>query len=138
VTFIHDKAKRKRVEFENRRSELNMPETEYNSKIAWLKRVEVGLEDDLEIPLVADREYNRHLLPIDLSKTRQIFYDTYDSEEFKTLCFDFAIEFDNLGGEGKKAKMREFVGIVARSEQILRLIVAITRKNKNIAWDSFH
>jgi hypothetical protein len=48
----------------------------------------------------------RQIAPTDL---RLILSLHFDLEEFRTLCFDLGIDFDNLRGEGKEAKARELV-----------------------------
>ena len=50
----------------------------------------------------------------------------FDLEEFRTLCFMLGIDFDDLRGEGKQAKVRELILLFERREQIDVLAETIT------------
>ncbi len=45
----------------------------------------------------------------------------YDRKEFRTLCFDLDVEYDDLGGEGRSDKARELVRHVERRRQLPQL-----------------
>jgi len=42
-----------------------------------------------------------------LVELRRSLEETFDLEEFRTLCFDLGVDYDALRGEGKSAKIRE-------------------------------
>lgn len=40
---------------------------------------------------------------------RKLISDSFSLEEVRTVCYDAGIDFENLGGEGKEAKIREML-----------------------------
>jgi hypothetical protein len=58
---------------------------------------------------------------------REILSDRFNLDELRTLCFDLHIEFENLGGETKRAKAREIVAYCERAGR-LDVLVAAVRK----------
>ena len=49
-----------------------------------------------------------------LSSIRRGVIDCFDSSEVKTLCADLGVDYENLGGEGKEAKVRELISYLNR------------------------
>ncbi len=60
-----------------------------------------------------------------------ILDDYYNLEEFRELCFDLSVDYDNLGGEGKRNKARELLLLIYRQNRLdeLLAIVATDRPN---------
>jgi hypothetical protein len=56
-----------------------------------------------------------------LTAWRIILSDRLDLEELKTMCFDMKVDFDNLRGDGKAAKVRELILYLERHGQIENL-----------------
>ena len=46
-----------------------------------------------------------NITPVFLSRLRQGIAETFSIDELKTLCSDLGVDYDNLGGEGKEAKI---------------------------------
>jgi hypothetical protein len=65
---------------------------------------------------------------IDVVALRQQMIGSFDLEEFRDLCFDLGVDFDNLRGEGKAAKVRELITYLQRRDDLDRLIAAISRQ----------
>lgn len=59
------------------------------------------------------------------TKLYQILYNRFNLEEVRTLCFYLNVEFDDLRGEGRAAKIRELVRLMQRWDQLDRLRTAI-------------
>ena len=57
----------------------------------------------------------------DLAVLRRQLCERFDLEELRTLCADLGVDFDDLRGEGKTAKAREFVALMQRRGQLGRL-----------------
>jgi len=56
---------------------------------------------------------------------REIIVERFDLEEFKTLCVDLNVHYDNLRGEGLEAKARELIAYLNRLGALQLLIDAI-------------
>ncbi len=76
-------------------------------------------------------------LPVDrpqLTQLRLILAERFDEEEFRTLCFDLGIDYDELRGEGQAAKARELVAYFERRQQVDKIIQAGRLQRPDIAW----
>jgi len=62
---------------------------------------------------------------VDAAALRQVLDDRFDLEEMKNLCSDLDVDFDNLRGEGKKA--REVIAYCRRHGRLPELVKAIAR-----------
>lgn len=62
-----------------------------------------------------------------LAEVRRLITDRLDIEDLRTLCFDLEVDFDALRGEGKGAKARELVALMARQQRVPELIKEIGR-----------
>jgi DNA-binding NtrC family response regulator len=60
-----------------------------------------------------------------LAGARRALEEGFGLEEIRDLCFDLAIDFDNLPGEGKKA--REVVAYCQRCGRLEELVANVTR-----------
>jgi len=63
----------------------------------------------------------------DLSELREFVTTGYDDEELRTLCSDLGVDYDNLRGEGKAAKVRELVNSLNRKARISDLVDCVRR-----------
>jgi hypothetical protein len=59
----------------------------------------------------------------------------FDDEELRTLCFELGedYDYDNLRGEGKKAKARELVALAERKGHLTELEATIRRERPTLA-----
>ena len=46
----------------------------------------------------------------------------FDLEEVRGLCFDLGVDFDNIAGEGKSARIRELILQLARRDELQSLV----------------
>jgi hypothetical protein len=58
----------------------------------------------------------------------------FNLEEVRTLCFDLGVDFDNVAGEGKSARIRELILQLARREELQRLIDLVRQERPRAAW----
>ena len=62
------------------------------------------------------------------TNTQRIFRDMMDYfnlEELKTLCFELDVDYDSLGGEGKKEKLRELILLMKRQKRLDELMMYV-------------
>lgn len=67
-------------------------------------------------------------------KFRELITIHFDIEELRTLCFDLDIDFDNLRGEGKEAKVRELVAMVRRTNRISDCVILLSELRPHVSW----
>lgn len=60
-----------------------------------------------------------------LVKLRKFLDKRFDLDEIKTLCFDLSVDFDNLEGNTKTAKIRELILLYQRNEKVPDLVAQI-------------
>ncbi len=58
----------------------------------------------------------------------------FNLEEIRSLCFDLGVDFDNVAGEGKSARIRELILQLARRDELQRLIDQLRRERSNVNW----
>lgn len=67
--------------------------------------------------------------PIDISELRRTVLDRFNLEELRTLCFDLRLNYEDLNGENRAAKIRELIlTMQARPDGLPRLVDAIRRE----------
>ena len=69
-----------------------------------------------------------------LSQYLQLLVDHFNLEELKNLCFELAVDFDELKGEGKTAKFRELIVYLGMRRRLAGLNDLIKQKRKRVAW----
>ncbi len=68
------------------------------------------------------------------AKLRQQTTSSLSIEELRSLCFDLEIDYENLPGEGKEAKVREMIALMQRDNKIPSLIDHLSEIRPNIQW----
>ena len=63
-----------------------------------------------------------------LVRLRRFIAAHYDAEEFRTLCFDLGVSYDELRGEGLSARVRELVLYLGRRERFEPLLQRLSRE----------
>ena len=58
----------------------------------------------------------------------------FDMEELKTLCFQVGVDYDDLTGEGNRAKARELVEWCERHGKTEMLTLACFSERPNLFW----
>lgn len=59
---------------------------------------------------------------------------SFDDEELRTLCFDLGLQYDNLRGEGKAAKVRELITRLERTKHMDELLALVQSRRPEIPW----
>ncbi|HEX6386131.1 MAG TPA: hypothetical protein VF177_15780 [Anaerolineae bacterium] len=67
---------------------------------------------------------------------RQQISDSFNGEELRTLCFDLNVDYDDLPGENKSAKVRELIARQRRNGRLPELITELKRRRPRIHWQS--
>ncbi len=58
----------------------------------------------------------------ELTQLRKLLILHYSLDEFRTLCFDLGILYDNLGGDGLSGKVRELLLLIGRQQRFPELL----------------
>ncbi|MBE2224296.1 MAG: hypothetical protein IAF02_22340 [Anaerolineae bacterium] len=58
----------------------------------------------------------------ELTHLRKLLIQHYSLDEFRTLCFDLGILYDNLGGDGLSGKARELLLLIGRQQRFEELL----------------
>ena len=69
-----------------------------------------------------------------LKQLRQLLTKHFSLEELHTLSFDLGIDFDDFGGEGKPAKVREFIGYAERQGRLDDLLAEAADARPALPW----
>ena len=77
-----------------------------------------------------------NLKQINLTTLRELILAQFDQEELRTLAFDMNVEYDDLRGEGRRAKARELVDHLQRRQKIEELLTYCRQKRPNGKWDT--
>ncbi len=67
-----------------------------------------------------------------LIQIRDLIHRHFNLEEFRTLCFELAIGYDDLAGEGLSARIRELVAFCERTGRVEHLL-ALCRQRRPLA-----
>lgn len=98
--------------------------------LAWIVAEQSGDRKELKEKLQSLREKTNGLTfpkqekeppQMSLPQLRQALTDRFNEEELKTLCFDIGVDYDDLRGDGKAAKVRELVDLEQRHGRVGRL-----------------
>jgi DNA-binding NtrC family response regulator len=88
--------------------------------LAFITAVKTALAQDR-----TDRVREELATTVALAAVRRALEEGFGLEDIKDLCFDLAIDFDNLPGEGKKA--REVLAYCQRYGRLEELVANVTR-----------
>lgn len=69
-----------------------------------------------------------------LSDLHKLINKYFSLEEVRDLCFKLGIDFDNVAGENKSARIRELILQMARRDELQRLIDLLRVERSNVAW----
>ncbi|MEM8856887.1 MAG: effector-associated domain EAD1-containing protein [Chloroflexota bacterium] len=74
-------------------------------------------------------------LPADNKRQlRRALGAAFNTDEFKTLCVDLGVDYDNLAGNNKAGRIRELVDLLDRDDRISDLVEAAERERPNGNW----
>ena len=69
-----------------------------------------------------------------LIQIRELIHHYFNLEEFRTLCTDLGISYDDLGGEGLHARMRELVALCERTGRVEHLLALCRQRRPHAHW----
>lgn len=67
-------------------------------------------------------ESKSSIMSTELTQLRKLLIQHYSLDEFRTLCFDLGILYDNLGGDGLSGKARELLLLIGRQQRFAELL----------------
>ncbi|WP_420645792.1 WD40 repeat domain-containing protein [Candidatus Leptofilum sp.] len=73
-------------------------------------------------------------LPPDLSRLRHLLVEYFSLSEIRTLCLDLGVRYDDLGGEGITAKVRELLHQLDRTKRIEALLQYVEPLRPKVDW----
>lgn len=76
--------------------------------------------------------YQPHRGHMDLAKLLELIDERFSLEDVRTLCFYTAVDYDNLGGDGKRDKARELIIFLNNRGQLPKLLEAMTQVRPQI------
>ena len=74
------------------------------------------------------------LTSLQLKQLRQLLVKHFSLEELHTLSFDLGIDFDEIGGEAKSAKVREFISYAERHGRVDDLLAEAAAARPTLPW----
>lgn len=89
------------------------------------------------IEMLADRQPAGPKVSADqetLATLRETMTDVFNLSELRDLCFDLAIDYENLAGSTKSDKMRELINHTRRTGHLVELIEACRLRRPNADW----
>ena len=80
-------------------------------------------------------------MPTDISSYLTDLHLSLDShfnlDEIRTLCLKLGIDFDNIPGDGKSAKIRGLILFLARQSRLHDLVETVIKERPKIEWAHF-
>jgi hypothetical protein len=67
-------------------------------------------------------------------KLRTLMENTFDLSEIEGICFDLAINYEDLGGSNRKSKIRDLIAYCERSGTLESLINKCRKERPNFTW----
>ena len=67
-------------------------------------------------------------------KLRRLIDTHFNDDELRTLCFDLEIDYESLGGEGKRGKIRELLNFMRRYHRVDELIHYLGTERPEVPW----
>jgi hypothetical protein len=58
----------------------------------------------------------------------------FDEDELRTLCLLLNIDFESLGGDGKRARAERLVGYLDRRGRVDELLEKLDQLRPKVAW----
>ena len=66
---------------------------------------------------------------------RQVLTSRFDHDEFRILCSELEVSYDDLGGSGRLGKAHALIEYLEHRERIPDLFAAGMRLRSDISWD---
>jgi hypothetical protein len=69
-----------------------------------------------------------------LTTLHRLLDQYFSLEEIRTLCFDLGVDYDNVRGEGKSARIRELILSLGRHGRLPELIGLVQEQRRHVHW----
>lgn len=76
-------------------------------------------------PVTADKPERESALTgsgVDSAQLRQVLIEKFNDQELRNLCFDLAVDYDDLPGSAKGDKARELILFCVRHDRLQELV----------------
>ena len=73
---------------------------------------------------------------IDLPQLRNLILRHFDENELEDLCFDLRIDYEELAGDEKRRKTRNFINKMERENRLLELLNLCTTRRPHVDWST--
>lgn len=73
--------------------------------------------------------------PVDPRKLLKALVELFNENELRDLCFDLAVDYENLPPGGKKDKVRELILYFHRRRRLTYLVTVFTEKRPSVSLD---
>ena len=101
----------------------------------WKRRAEQYFVANLQSKLAIQAADSQSISPgQERKRLRENIGAFLNDSELSTLCFDMNIDYENLPGEGKEAKVRELITYCERSGRIQELTENCRELRPNVQW----
>jgi hypothetical protein len=70
-----------------------------------------------------------------LNALHHILTDRFDESELRTICFNLAVDYDDLPGKGKAEKAMDFIVHLEHRRRIPELVALGKKRRDDVAWD---
>ena len=68
------------------------------------------------------------------AKLSQLINDYFNEDELTTLAYEFGLEYEELGGNGRLAKSQALVGHFGRRDLLDTLLAQLMEERPNVDW----
>ena len=65
-------------------------------------------------------------------RLRKLISNHYSLDEFRTLCFDLGVRYDDLGGDSLNGQVRELLLLLARHGRLADLLVLLAAERPSL------
>lgn len=94
----------------------------------------VGIKEGNCLRESSDDDMQQSKISVNVAVWRQLLNKYFDVSELQGLCFDLAIDYESLLGQGKVDKTRELIAHVTRHGRTTELLTECKKQRPNIDW----
>ncbi len=87
------------------------------------------------MPLSNTTEQEQPETVIDRKRFTELLCASFDLEEFRSLCVNLDIGYDDLRGETLRRNIEELIMKLQRQDRLLELIELVREERPNAPWD---
>lgn len=110
----------------------------YNELLAVAKKLNEEINSKPSITLYnssGEEQFQEHTdIHIDRSKLLQLIKQYYNFAEFRDLCFELKVDYEDLAGSNKSSKVRELITYLERRNRLHDLVQIGRKMRPDIPW----